>query len=144
MTKEIPEEAVSFLNHLKTYRENPEQGHAWNPYGKEVTALLLTSTGRTTGKPRTRPLIYRKIGGNYVIVASKGGAPDNPMWYRNLLSNPDCEIQVIRDHIKCRARTAVGAERAELWPQMVDLLPQYAEYQSKTDREIPVIVLEPV
>jgi deazaflavin-dependent oxidoreductase (nitroreductase family) len=129
--------------HLKNYRENPEQGHNWNPYGKEVTALLLTVKGRKTGKPRTLPLIYRKIGKNYVLVGSKGGSPDHPFWYKNLLASPEAEIQVVRDVIKVRARTAEGAEREALWTQMVDLLPQYAEYQSNTERKLPVIVLEP-
>jgi deazaflavin-dependent oxidoreductase (nitroreductase family) len=143
MEKETPAEAAGFLAHLKAYREDPQKGHDWNPYGKQVTALLLTVTGKATGKPRTRPLIYRKVGDNYILVASKGGAPDHPFWYKNLLADPRAEIQVIHDHIKVRARTAEGAERAALWAQMVDLLPQYAEYQARTDRELPVIVLEP-
>ena len=143
MADEKADEGSRIRDHLKTYRENPEQGHDWNPYGKPVTALLLTVTGRTSGKLRTRPLIYRKIGANYVLVASKGGSPDHPFWYTNLVSNPDCEIQVIREVFKVRARTATGDERAALWPQMVELLPQYEEYQSKTDRELPVVVLEP-
>jgi deazaflavin-dependent oxidoreductase (nitroreductase family) len=143
MAEETPAEAAGFLAHLKTYRENPEQGHDWKPYGKAVTALLLTVTGRKSGKLRTRPLIYRKVGDNYVLVGSKGGSPDHPFWYKNLLAHPEAEIQVVRDHIKVRARTAEGAERAALWAQMVELLPQYEEYQSHTSRELPVIVLEP-
>ena len=129
--------------HLKLYREDPEAAHDWNPYGKTVTALLLTASGRKTGKKRTRPLIYKKVDGNYVLVASMGGAPKNPSWYENLVVNPDAEIQVKRDVIQVRARTAVGAERERLWTEMVALLPQYEEYQSRTDRRLPVVVLEP-
>jgi deazaflavin-dependent oxidoreductase (nitroreductase family) len=129
--------------HIKLYREDPDQAHAWNPYGKVVPALLLTATGRTSGKPRSLPLIYGKSGDNHILVASKGGTPDNPEWYKNLLANPDCEIQVAREHFKVRARTAEPAEREQLWDMMVGILPQYAEYQSRTDRKIPVVVLEP-
>ena len=129
--------------HLKQYREDPEAAHDWNPYGKVVPALLLTAYGRKTGKPRSRPLIYKKVGDDYVIVASMGGAPTDPNWYQNLVANPDCEIQVAKDVIPVRARTAEGDERARLWADMVEVLPQYAEYQTLTDRQIPVVVLEP-
>ena len=128
--------------HLETYRRDPEQGHDWNPYGKPTTALLLTARGRKTGKARTLPLIYRKIGDAYVIVGSKGGSPDNPVWYKNLSAEPDCEIQVKHDVFRVTARTAQGAERAALWREMVEALPQYEDYQALTDREIPVVVLE--
>ena len=143
MEKEIPAEAASFLAHLKAYRDDPEKGHNWSPYGKPVTALLLTVKGRTSGKLRTRPLVYTKVGDAYVLVASKGGSPDHPFWYTNLMASPDAEIQVIHDHIKVRARTAEGAEREALWPKVVEQLPQYAEYQTRTERKLPVIVLEP-
>ncbi|MGE0386280.1 MAG: nitroreductase family deazaflavin-dependent oxidoreductase [Gammaproteobacteria bacterium] len=130
-------------DHIRQYREDPDAAHAWNPYGKVVTALLLTATGRRSGRQRSLPLIYRKVGADYVIVGSKGGAPDDPVWYKNLQANPDCEIQVGREHLTVRARTAQGAEREALWQQMVELLPQYAEYQARTPRAIPVVVLEP-
>lgn len=142
MTKETPPEAASFLAHLKTYREDPDKGHAWNPYGKPVTALVLTVKGRTSGKLRARPLVYTKVGDAWVIVASKGGSDEHPFWYTNLMAEPDAEIQVAHDHIKVRARTAEGAEREALWPKVVDQLPQYAEYQTRTTRQLPVIVLE--
>jgi deazaflavin-dependent oxidoreductase (nitroreductase family) len=129
--------------HIKLYREHPEQGHEWNPYGKVVPALLLTTIGRKSGKARTLPLVYGKRGDAHVIIGSKGGAPDDPAWFKNLKSNPDCEIQVARATFKVHARVAEGAERAELWDMMVGVLPQYAEYQTLTDRQLPVIVLEP-
>jgi deazaflavin-dependent oxidoreductase (nitroreductase family) len=129
--------------HIKQYREDPEAAHEWNPYGKVVTALLLTTTGRKTGKQFSRPLIYKKVGESYVIVASMGGAPTNPNWYRNVVAQPECEIQVAQEVVPVRARTAEGEERERLWNEMVEVLPQYAEYQSRTDRLIPVVVLEP-
>ncbi|MET0147086.1 MAG: nitroreductase family deazaflavin-dependent oxidoreductase [Ilumatobacteraceae bacterium] len=130
-------------DHLAQYREDPDKGHDWNPYGKVVPALLLVATGRTTGKLRTRPLIYGRDGDSYVIVASKGGAPEPPGWYKNITANPDCEIQVRHDVIPVRARTAEGAERDRLWTMMAAILPQYDEYQSRTDRPIQVVVLDP-
>jgi deazaflavin-dependent oxidoreductase (nitroreductase family) len=143
MDNETPAEAAGWVAHLKAYRENPDQGHDWDAYGKPVTALLLIVKGRTSGKLRTRPLIYRKVGRNYILVGSKGGSPDHPFWYKNLLANPEAEIQVRREHIKVRARTAQGAEREALWAQMADLLPQFEDYKARTDRELPVVVLEP-
>jgi deazaflavin-dependent oxidoreductase (nitroreductase family) len=128
--------------HIKLYRENPEQAHEWNPYGKVVPALLLTSTGRKSGKARPLPLIYGRDGDNFIIIGSKGGAPEDPQWRKNLLANPDAEVQVAREHYKVRARDASGAERDRLWEMMVGILPQYAEYQARTDRKIPVVVLE--
>lgn len=129
--------------HIEQYRSDPDAAHEWNPYGKIVPALLLTFVGRKSGKQRQLPLIYGRAGDAFVIVGSKGGAPDHPQWYVNLLANPDCEIQVARERFKVRARTAEGEERAALWQQMVGILPQYEEYQAATDRELPVVVLEP-
>lgn len=129
--------------HRDLYLSDPDKAHDWNPYGKLTHALLLTTTGRKSGKQRSLPLIYRKVGANYVIAGSKGGADAHPVWYLNLTANPEVEIQVRRDKMKARARTAVGAEREALWKEMVDELPQYEEYQSKTNRQIPVVVLEP-
>jgi deazaflavin-dependent oxidoreductase (nitroreductase family) len=128
--------------HLELYRSDPEKAHLWNPYGKVVPTLLLIARGRTSGKLRTRPLIYGRTDDAYVVVASKGGAPDSPAWYLNLMAQPDCEIQVVRDVIPVRARAAEGEERERLWAEMVELLPQYEEYQSRTERKIPVVVLE--
>lgn len=129
--------------HIQLYREDPEQAHDWNPYGKVVPALLLTTTGRKSGKQRTLPLIYGKAGDAFVLVGSKGGTPEHPLWYRNLVANPEAKIQVKRDLIPVRARTATGAERDALWTMMVTVLPQYEEYQSRTTRQLPVVVLDP-
>jgi len=111
---------------------------------REVASLLLTTVGRTSGERFIFPLFYGEVDGAYVIVASKGGAPEHPGWYRNLLAHPEAEIQVGTRRMRVRARTAQGAERARLWEVAVGFWPPYADYQLKaTGREIPVVVLEP-
>lgn len=109
-----------------------------------VPSLLLTTTGRKSGEKFIFPLYYGKIGDSYIVVASKGGAPQHPGWYRNLLANPEVEVQVGTDKFKARARTATGDERARLWQEALKFWPPYADYQKKTEREIPVVVLDPV
>jgi deazaflavin-dependent oxidoreductase (nitroreductase family) len=131
-------------NHIKQFEEDPGAAHEWNPYGKVVTALLLTTIGRKTGKPRSRPLVYTTDGDNYVIVASMGGAPVDPAWYTNLMATPDVVIQIKDQTIRVHARTAEGDEREKLWKKAVAMLPQYEEYQALTSRQLPVIVLEPI
>ena len=109
-----------------------------------VPALLLTTTGRKSGEKFIFPLYYGKTGDGYIIVASKGGAPEHPGWYKNLVANPDVEVQVGTRKFKARARTTSGAERARLWQEALKFWPPYAAYQKKTEREIPVVVLDPV
>ena len=117
-----------------------EEGHDW----RGTQTLILTTTGRKSGKQRLTPLIYGRHGNDYLIVASKGGTPENPDWYHNLSANPDVEIQVKGDKMRARARTATPAEKAEMWPIMTKEWPDYDDYQTKTDRDIPIVVLEPV
>jgi proline iminopeptidase len=126
--------------HVRRYQETDgEEGHDWR---EGSTILLLTTTGRNTGQRSTTPLIYDLDGDNPVIVASKGGAPEHPGWYRNLLKTAEAEVQIKGDKFTARARTAEGDERERLWQQMNRMWPHYDEYQTKTDREIPVVVLE--
>ncbi len=126
--------------HVKRYRETGgEVGHIWK---EGSTVLLLTTTGRKSGEPRTAPLIYAEDDGRYVIVASKGGAPEDPGWYENLTKTPEVELQVLDEVFPAQARTASGEERERLWAKANEVWPHYAEYQTKTDREIPVVVLE--
>ena len=126
------------------------QGHMFTvtpPGYSEMTvpSLLLTTTGRKSGEKYVFPLFYGETGkGGYFVVASKGGAPEHPGWYRNLLANPEVEIQVGTRKLTARARTATGEERTRLWEQGLKVWPPYADYQKKTEREIPVVVLEPV
>jgi deazaflavin-dependent oxidoreductase (nitroreductase family) len=123
--------------HVRVYRET-DGGHGYQWRG--TTILLLTTVGRTSGEPRTTPLIHRTDGERWVVVASKGGAPENPSWYENLLADPNATIQVKGDSIDVRASTAEGEERERLWSLMTEVWPAYDEYQTKTDRQIPVVV----
>ena len=133
--------------HLRLYRESGgAEGHLFDLRGAGGPglrpSLLLTTVGRRSGEKRTSPLIYDMAGEAYVVIASKGGADTHPSWYLNLLANPAVEVQVARDHFPARARVATGKERAQLWEQMVQLNPLCREYQKKTRREMPVVVLE--
>ncbi len=112
----------------------------------EITApaLLLTTTGRKSGEKFIFPLFYGTEGDSYIIVASKGGAPEHPGWYRNILANPEVEVQVGTKKLKARARTVEGEERSQLWKKALEFWPPYADYALKTEREIPVVVLDPV
>jgi deazaflavin-dependent oxidoreductase (nitroreductase family) len=126
--------------HVERYRAtNGEEGHEW----RGTHTLLLTTTGRRSGEPRTTPLIYGQYGNDYLVVASKGGSHAPPAWYRNLEEDPDVEIQVKDRRMKARARTATPEEKPELWRTMTREWPAYDEYQKNTEREIPVVVLEP-
>lgn len=126
--------------HIDRYVESGgEQGHEWRP---GVTTLLLTTRGRRSGEPRRTALIYQPDGDRHVIVASNGGSKGHPAWYLNLKSSPEVEVQVGSDVFKAHARTSSGEERARLWDLMNEIWPDYNSYQQRTDREIPVVVLE--
>jgi deazaflavin-dependent oxidoreductase (nitroreductase family) len=105
--------------------------------------LLLDHVGAKSGRRRTNPLVYIRDGENFVLVASRGGAQRNPAWFHNLRANPDTSIQVGRRRHAVRARTATGDERARLWPKAVAAYGGYADYQRRTSREIPLVILEP-
>ena len=146
ISPELPE---WIKDHLKRYIEsNGEDGHLWDASlgggTGMVPTLLLTTTGRRTGKPLTLPLIYGRAGEAYVVVASKGGAPAHPAWYLNLAADPEVQVQVKADRFAARARTSAGDERARLWQQMVGIYAPYEKYQQMTEREIPVVVLDPI
>ena len=127
-------------DHIRAYREtNGEVGHIWNG----ATSLLLTTTGRKSGEPRTSALIYAKDGDDYLVVASMGGAPMHPAWYLNIEANPKAEIQVLADRIPVTARTATPEEKPRLWAIVREQWPNYDVYQTRTDRDIPVVVLTP-
>ena len=124
--------------HVRVYRETGgERGYHW----RGTTVLLLTTKGRRTGQVRTTPLIHRTDGERWVVVASKGGAPANPAWYENLVSDPEAEIQVKGEVIPVHAMTAMGPERDRLWSLMSEVWPDYDKYQGWTERQIPVVVL---
>jgi deazaflavin-dependent oxidoreductase (nitroreductase family) len=125
--------------HTRRYRETGgDEGHDW----RGTQTLLLTTKGRRSGQPRELPLIYGRDGDDYLIVASKGGADQPPAWYLNLEADPEVEVQVRGERFKAHARTATDEERARLWPTMTAEWPAYDEYQQKTDRQIPIVILE--
>ena len=125
-------------DHVRVYRETGgERGYHW----RGATILLLTTTGRKSGEERTTPLIHRVDDGRWVVIASRGGAPDHPDWYKNLQADPEATIEVQADEVPVVATTAVGDERARLWALMTEVWPAYDDYQRKTEREIPVVVL---
>jgi deazaflavin-dependent oxidoreductase (nitroreductase family) len=133
------DDALFGEEHVRVYRETGgEHGYRW----RGTTILLLTTRGRRSGESRTTPLIHRADGDAWVIVASKGGWPANPGWYENLAAEPDVEIEVRDERIPVRARTASGEERERLWSLMVEVWPDYETYRERTEREIPVVVLE--
>lgn len=126
--------------HVQRYLETDgEEGHDWRD---GTSTLILTTTGRRSGEPRPTPLIYGKRGDDYLVVASKGGSDDPPAWYLNLQANPEVDVQVKGDRFKARARTATPGEKPELWRTMTSHWPAYDQYQERTEREIPVVVLE--
>ncbi len=128
--------------HVESYRETGgDVGHDWRE-GSSV--LLLTTKGRRSGEERTTPLIYGRSGDDYLVVASKGGSDEPPAWYENLEADPEVVVQVLDDRFRARARTATPEEKPEMWREMTGHWPAYDDYQRKTDREIPVVVLERV
>jgi len=134
--------------HIELYRTDPEKARLWDSSIAGgpglLPTLLLTTTGKKSGEPRSSPLIYGEAGDAYVVIASKGGMPKHPLWYVNLEANPRCELMVGAKRVAARARVAQGAERDRLWKQMVAIYPPYEEYQQRAGaRTIPVVVLEP-
>jgi deazaflavin-dependent oxidoreductase (nitroreductase family) len=135
-----PDLALLGAEHVARYQETDgEIGYEWN--GAHI--LLLTTKGRRSGLLRTTPLIFGRDGGDFLVVASKGGAPEHPLWYLNLEADPHAEIQVKAEHIPVVARTATGPERARLWKIATGYWPNYDAYQERTEREIPIVVLTP-
>jgi deazaflavin-dependent oxidoreductase (nitroreductase family) len=110
---------------------------------KDSPLLLLTSTGAKSGQTRVNPLVYTRDGGRYVIIASKQGAPTNPDWYHNVVAHPEVTVEVGPDSFPARAVVAEGAERDRLYSAQAALMPGFAEYERKTTRRIPVLILEP-
>jgi deazaflavin-dependent oxidoreductase (nitroreductase family) len=128
--------------HVRAYRETDgELGHDWR---RGSPVLLLTTTGRRSGEPRTTPLIYGRSGDHYLVVASNGGSETPPAWFQNLSEQPEIEVQVLADRFRARARLAAPEEKPAMWREMVGHWPRYDDYQRRAEREIPVVVLERV
>lgn len=134
----MPDFSLFGDEHVRQYEAtNGQIGHVWN----DTKILILRTKGRTTGELRKAPLIYGRDGDDYLVVASKGGAPDHPGWYKNLLAGPDVEIQVLGEVLPVHARTASAQEKARLWSVMTVEWPPYDKYQSSTSRDIPLVIL---
>ncbi len=126
--------------HVERYlATDGEEGHEWR-LGAPI--LILTTVGRRSGETRSTPLIYGRHGDAYLVVGSKGGSPAPPAWYLNLEANPEVTVQVKADRFPARARTAAAEEKPELWKTMTSIWPDYDDYQTKTERQIPVVILE--
>jgi deazaflavin-dependent oxidoreductase (nitroreductase family) len=146
VSKELPD---WIKDHLQRYlATDGADGYLWDASmggGKGmVPTLLLTTVGRKSGRELLLPLIFGMSGSDYVIVASKGGAPAHPAWYLNLEANPEVQVQVKGDKFTARAHTANAQEHAALWPKMVEIYGPYTDYQKKTDRQIPIVILKRV
>ncbi|HEY8153513.1 MAG TPA: nitroreductase family deazaflavin-dependent oxidoreductase [Myxococcota bacterium] len=136
----MPDYSLFGDEHVRQYEATAGKvGHAWNG----TSILILHTSGRKSGQIRKFPLIYGRDGADYVVVASKGGAPDHPGWYKNLLAHPDAKIQVWGDVIPVTARTGTAADKQRVWPVMTSQWPDYDVYQRKTSRDIPVVLLRP-
>ena len=136
----MPDYSLFGDEHVRQYEASAGKvGHDWNG----TSVLILQTTGRKSGQTRKFPLIYGRDGADYVVVASKGGAPDHPGWYKNLLAHPDAKVQVRGELIAVTARTGAAEDKQRVWPVMTAQWPPYDEYQRKTARDIPVVLLRP-
>ena len=124
---------------IEEFRAN--EGKVGGPFDG-APVLLLTSTGAKSGEQRTTPVVYQKDGERMVIFASKAGAPSNPAWYHNLVANPTATVEVGPDTVEVEALVTEGDERERLFSRQKELMPQFAEYEQKTTRQIPVVALQ--
>ena len=138
MTEANPMEAFN-RDLVKEYRANG--GTVTGPFAGRPL-VLLTTTGARSGEPRTTPLVYTTDGERLVIIASKGGAPNNPAWYHNLTANPEATVELGTERFQVRAEVAQGDERDRLFEAQAAQMPNFAEYQQKTSRRIPVVTLQ--
>jgi deazaflavin-dependent oxidoreductase (nitroreductase family) len=133
---------IKAMSRLNTWAYRTTGGRVGGKFLRGAPVLLLTTIGRTSGQPRVAPLIYLQDGERYVVVASKGGMDHHPLWYTNLVANPAVEVQIGRAVQRLRARTASDDERAALWPRLLEVYRDYASYQARTQRRIPLVILE--
>lgn len=131
------------MSAVNTWIFKATDGRLGNRFLRGAPVLLLTTQGRRSGEPRTTPLIYLADGERLVLVASKGGSKRHPAWYLNLQADPEVQVQLGRDVIECRARTASPEEKAAYWDRLLEVYRDYADYQARTGRDIPVVILDP-
>lgn len=129
--------------HVKRYEETDgAEGFEWGDHGAKI--LILSTIGRKSGEERKNALIFREVPEGYAIVSSNGGAPSHPGWHHNLEADPNVKVQIKGDRFAARARVATDEERARIWPLMVEIWPDYETYTTRTDRQIPIVILERV
>ena len=134
---------IKWLSAANTWIYRLTGGRIGGKFLRGAPVMLLTTTGRTSGEPRTAPLLYLERGREIVVVASKGGMSTHPMWFRNLEANPRCEVEIRTTKQAMLSRRATEAEKAALWPSLLDMYPDFADYQARTTRDIPVVILTP-
>ncbi len=134
---------IKWMSSANTWVYKASGGRVGGKFARGAPVMLLTTIGKKSGEPRTKPLLYLRDGDDIVCVASQGGRATNPLWYSNLVANPDCTVQIGSDVDKRRARTATIVEKERLWPLLVQMYSDFDDYQSWTDRKIPVVILEP-
>lgn len=134
---------IKIMSRLNTWAYRATNGRLGGRFMRGAPVLLLTTIGRKSGAPRVAPLIYARDGERLLLVASKGGMDHHPLWYRNLVVNPDVEVQIGAETRRMTARTASAEEKRALWPAVVAVYRDYADYQARTTRDIPVVILTP-
>jgi deazaflavin-dependent oxidoreductase (nitroreductase family) len=134
---------IKLMSRVNTWAYRATGGRLGGRFRGGAPVMLVTTIGRKTGRRLTVPLLYLRDGDRVVTVASKGGMDHHPLWYRNMVANPAVEVQIGRGVRPMRAHTANAAEKAALWPKLVAMYPDYAQYQARTTRAIPVVILSP-
>lgn len=131
------------MSRLNAWLYRTSGGKIWGTWLRGAPIMLLTTTGRRSGEPRTAPLLYLRDGDDIVCVASQGGMSKHPLWFRNLEADPDCEVEIGSRKQKMRARRASDEEKASLWPRLTEMYRDFDDYQARTERNIPVVILSP-
>lgn len=139
----IADPLIKAMSKLNTWAYRATGGRVGGKFRGGAPVMLVTTIGRKSGRRLTTPLLYLRDGDRVVTVASKGGMDHHPLWYRNMVANPAVDVQIGRDITAMRARTADASEKAALWPKLVAMYPDYAQYQARTTRDIPVVILSP-
>src|SRR5512143_3382299 len=139
----VANRVIKVMSRLNTWAYRASRGRIGGKFLRGAPVLLLTTVGRKSGRPQTAPLLYLRDGERVVVVASKGGMDHHPLWYRNLVAQPDVEVQIGGQVQPMRARTADEAEKRELWPRLVAMYRDFADYQARTTRDIRVVILAP-
>ncbi len=134
---------IKWMSRLNTFMYKRGGGEGLGGTFQKIPVALLTTTGRKTGEPRVSPLYFLRDGDRVIVAASRGGSDKNPMWDLNLKANPKVQVQIKKQVLDLTARDATDEERAKYWPQLVSMYPGYEDYQSWTDRTIPIVVCEP-